>query len=710
MIGVMMKHSARALLMAASSSAALAMTPPLIDLGALTGGDYSAAYYGSENGSVIVGDAYLEMMPNPLPEGPFETPTRHAFSWTQAGGIKDLSTLGGRYSFSHAVSADGSTIVGVAKTSDTKFHAFFRRAGDVQMTDLGTFGGDTSYAYAVSANGAIVVGWAMDKNSKVYAARWAIDGGNVSMTKIKTTSGAYSTALGVSADGISVVGYASDDGSKRWAFRWTEAGGIINLDNLGGNYSMAWAVSRDGTVVAGDAQLVNGKSYAFRWTSASEMISLGAFGGSSSTFAGLSADGAVVVGYALDAAGQRHAFRWTETTNMKNLEPIGAWASSAAGVSADGSIVVGTTAASGRDRAFRWTEADGMKSLGTLGGSWSVAHGISADGSVIFGESSTGTAVRAFIYHDSVLLDAEDWLGSVNGVHSLHSMTLELVRAHMEGAHHRPLAELGRGRSFWSTGDVASSSRSRNVLTRSGEAGVTFAPKDNVLIGIGAGYGLQDQGLLNDGSARTFGQYLVGEIDLIQANGGIFSLLASFGDWRNTTVRGYVTGSGVDYSHGETTLASKALRVRYDSPVLARVYATDLKAYISYGHSKIRSDAYAETGGSFPGSFEAMEQTAKEGRLGLAASHVLGVKTTVRLSAEWIRRYDHDQAALTATDITSTISYSLGTPDPVRDQARVGLDVDHKLDDKTTLSFTVHAAGVGESPDVSGAISLRRAF
>jgi hypothetical protein len=65
---------------------------------------------------------------------------------------------------------------------------------------------------------------------------------------------------------------------------------------------------------------------------------------------------------------------------------------------------------------------------------------------------------------------------------------------------------------------------------------------------------------------------------------------------------------------------------------------------------------------------------------------------------------------LIATDITSTLTLTLPSADPVRDQGRLGLDVDHKLDDQTTLSFTVHAAGFGESPDVSGAISLRRAF
>jgi probable HAF family extracellular repeat protein len=351
-----------------------------------------------------------------------------------------------------------------------------------------------------------------------------------------------------------------------------------------------------------------------------------------------------------------------------------------------------------------------MTDLGTLGGDYSYAWGVSADGAVVVGQSETGSATRAFIYYDRVMLDAQDWLGSVSGVHSTLSTSLELTRTYLEGAHHRPLADLGRARSYWVTGDIASSSRSRDLLTRSGEAGATFMPWANVLIGVGAGYGRQDQQLANDGSASTQGQYLVGEIDFIRPNGGIFSLLLSAGDWRAVSDRGYVTGGGIDYSHGETDLQSTTLRIRYDTPVLARTLGAEIKAYASGSWNKSQSDAYAETGGSYAGSFGEMEQTAKEGRLGVAVTRGFTEKLRGRLSAEWIRRFDRDQPVLTATDITSTLDLSLPGAPVVRDQARFGFDLDYLMDAQTALSLTVHSAGRGESPDVSGAVSLRRAF
>jgi len=396
---------------------------------------------------------------------------------------------------------------------------------------------------------------------------------------------------------------------------------------------------------------------------------------------------------------------------MTDLGTLGGNYSVSRDVSADGSVVVGYAAnGAGAGRAFRWEDGI-MSDLGTLGGVNSYALDVSADGSRVAGYAENGAGqTRAFLYAHRVMLDVEDWLGSIGGVQSTLSTGLELSRTFMEGAHHRPLAELGRGRSYWVTGDVASSSRSRDLITRSGEAGATFAAAPDVLIGVGGGYGRQDQQLANGGSASTDGQYLVGEVDFIRPNGGIFSVLLSAGDWRANMDRGYVTGGGVDYSHGETDLQSTSVRLRYDTPVLTKALGAEIKAYASGSWSKAQSDAYSETGGSYAGSFGELEQTAKEGRLGVAATRSFTEKLRGRLSAEWIRRFDRDQPVLTATDITSTLDLSLPGAQVVRDQARFGFDLDYLMDAKTTLSFTVHAAGRGESPDVSGAISLRRGF
>ncbi len=608
---------------------------------------------------------------------------------------------GGNLSYAEAASGHGQVVVGASVTNIIP--RAFRWTNNI-MTDLGTLpGGAYSYAYGVSADGNVVVGYS-DSANGLRAFRWT----NSGMSDLGLLAGgSTSMAYGVSADGNVVVGSANSLHGTR-AFRWVN-NVMTNLGTLpGGGFSIARATSADGAVVVGFSDTPNG-SHGYRWSN-NVMTDLGTLAGGTTSFAeGVSADGSVVTGYASTASGDR-AFRWTNNV-MTSLGTLpGGNYSLAKDISADGNVIVGNSGSTGGTRAFRWTN-NVMTNLGTLpGGNYSYAEGVSADGNVVVGYSASSNGDRAFIYTHRVMLDVTDWLGSVGGVHSMLSTALELSRLHLDGAHHRPLAELGRGKSYWMTGDVASSSRSRDLVTRSGEAGVTFEPWTNVLAGIGAGYGRQDQQLLNSGSSTTFGQYLVGEVDLLLADGGILSVLVSSGDWQNETDRGYVTGGGVDYSHGETDIKSTSFRLRYDTPVLTRTLGADLKAYVSYGQSRSRADGYSETGGSYAGSFSEMKQTAKEGRLGLAATRAFSEKFRGRLSAEWVRRFDHEQAALTATDITSTISRTLTGAAVQRDQARFGFDLDYLMDAKTTLSFTVHAAGRGEVADVSGAISIRYAF
>ncbi len=625
--------------------------------------------------------------------------TANSQQFTNAGVLP-----GGTASTAFGISGDGSVLVG--RSESTGGNRAFRWTPS-GMTDLGLLaGGSTANAISTSYDGSVVVGACITTNG-ARAFRWNSADGMVDLGTL--AGGTLSYGRGVSADGSVIVGYSGSTNGVR-AFRWTSSG-MTDLGTIvGGTTSLGLGVSADGSVVVGYCATSNGDR-AFRWTSTGGMADLGTIaGGTSSQAHDVSADGAVVVGASIGANGNR-AFRWTSSGGMADLGTLaGGTRSVAKGASADGSVVVGNSTVNGFTRAFRWTSA-GMTDIGTFaGGTFAEATGVSDDGMVISGVSDSANGARAFIYSHRVMLEVEDWLGSVGGVHSALSTSIELTRTFIEGAHHRPLAELGRGKSYWVTGDVASSSRSRDLITRSGEAGVTFEPWTNVLLGVGAGYGRQDQQIANDGSASTYGQYLVGELDFLLADGGILSILVSSGDWQNETDRGYITGSGVDYSHGETDIKSSSFRVRYYTPTLTNALGADIKAYGSYGHLRSRADAYDETGGSYAGSFSEMDQTAKEGRLGIAATRKLGEKLRGRLSAEWIHRFDSDQASITATDITSTLDLTLPGAAVQRNQARFGFDLDYLMDAKTTLSFTVHAAGRGEIADVSGAVSLRKAF
>jgi probable HAF family extracellular repeat protein len=129
----------------------------MVDLGTLGGHDSAAAAV-NESGEVVG-------------EADTSSGSRHAFSWTQAGGMVDLGTLGGRESLASDVN-DSGEVVGAASTSSGSQHAFsWTQAGG--MVDLGTLGGRESFANDVNDSGQIV-GAANRPDGRPHAAFWPL--------------------------------------------------------------------------------------------------------------------------------------------------------------------------------------------------------------------------------------------------------------------------------------------------------------------------------------------------------------------------------------------------------------------------------------------------------------------------------------------------------------------------------------------------------
>jgi probable HAF family extracellular repeat protein len=319
-------------------------------LGVLPDGIYSYANAVSADGSVVVGSVFYEGY-DPFGEYYFY---ERAFRWTVDGGMQDLGTLGGDYSWASGVSADGSVVVGGSYNAAGQLRAFRWQNGVMQ--DLGTLGGTESFASGVSADGAVVVGRAYNAAGQFRAFRWQ----NGVMQDLGTLGGGYSWANGVSADGAVVVGWAENAAGQWRAFRW-QNGVMQDLGTLGGLRSWANGVSADGAVVVGWAHNAAGQRRAFRWTASGGMQDLGTLGGCCSEAYGVSADGSVVVGYARNAAGQDRAFRWTASGGMENLNTTyaslltdGSVLREARAISPDGRYIVGRgyNAATARPEAF----------------------------------------------------------------------------------------------------------------------------------------------------------------------------------------------------------------------------------------------------------------------------------------------------------------------------------------------------------------------
>ncbi len=626
------------------------------------------------------------------------------------------------------VSADGLTSVGRTTIGPGVTDAF--KLVGTTYTALNPFTGHSNaVATAASADGTLVVGFSIDMASYTQAVSWT--GSSATLLDFNNNF-LFSEATGVSADGTLIVGWGFNGTTAREEFVFWENGFTYNYGNVvgGGLASRATGVSSDGTIMVGtladnfgSPMAMSGFVYV-RGVGSSLVqadANIAAFATANLSFTqltGVSGNGQIVVGFASSGlnSGDEQAFKYDRVgSTYAALGSLGAgtW-SIARAVNNDGSVIVGQSSNGTQDEAFVYQNG-AMTGLGFLpGGSSSNATGVSADGSVVVGYGDVaGGFIHAFTYANQTLLDATEWMRSLNGPGSLSAMANNLSNLPLEGAHHRPLMSydaMGKQTQVWATGDFGASSRQTDRRTSYGEVGASQAYGDTV-VGVAVGTALQTQDLLFGGDAKVTGQTFLAEIDTRLADKeSILSLLVMRGEWDARTARGYVTGGGNDISRGQTDLSTTTVRVRYDGPTQKFISSMTAAPFASFALTRVRADAFAESGGSFPATFDAHTHTAKESRLGLLTKFDLGAETTLRVTAEWIHRFDDAGDALSGISQTTSGAFSVAGLAPTKDQARFGLDVDHKLSANTLLSFSVHAAGYGQAHDVAGSLSLRRAF
>ena len=635
----------------------------------------------------------------------------------------------------NGVSGNGLTSVG-RTTIGPGFMDAFKLVGTT-YTLLDPFTGHSNaIATAASADGTLVVGFSIDGSGNNQAVSWT-----GTTASLLDTNGDFllseATGVGMSGATTTIVGWGFstvDPMNYREEFFYVRGGNLTNLSNLFNNFaSKAVGVSADGNAIVGTLadsfsgpSSVSGFVHTIGGTTSlvDASMYIAAFSTAGLDFTqmtGISGDGAVAVGFASNSlssnpTGNEQAFKYTRTgTAYEALGTLtgGNW-SIARAVNNTGSVIVGQgDNADGTYEAFVHQNG-AMTGLGALeaGGS-SNATGVSADGTVIVGYASVGARTHAFVYANQTMLDETEWMRSLNGPGSLTASGYNLSLLALEGAHHRPLMSydsMGKSSQAWATGDFGTSSRQSDRHTTSGEIGVSGTFGDFVL-GVAAGHASLNQDLLFGGNASISGNYLLAEADYrLSDKESIASLVLMQGDYDATASRGYVLGGGaLDASVGRTGLKTTSARLRLDGPAQKFVSAVSATPFVSFTATRTTADAYTEAGGSFPASFAAQEHTAQEGRLGVTAKYVASPSTTLLFTAEWIHRFDDAGDGLVATNPTLGTVTAAGIA-PTANQARFGFDVDHKLSADTLLNFSVHAAGIGPSSDLSAALSIRRAF
>ena len=671
------------------------------------GGNYSNAYDLSRDGSTVVGYAYDEN-------------GHHRAFLLQGGQMTDLGTLGGNYSYAQFVSADGSVVVGHSDTGNGYYHAF--RWSDGVMTDLGTLGGTYSYAYDISDNGNVVVGYStLSGNNYQRAFRWA----NGTMSDLGTLGSNWSSATAVSADGAVVVGDSGLQNGDSRAFRWVD-GVMSDLGTLGGRHTNARDVSADGQVVVGYSYISGDNYYhAFRWVDG-VMSDLGTLGGSYSYAQFVSADGAVVVGHADTGGGNYHAFRWTNGV-MADLGTLGGTYSYAQGMSSDGSVIVGNASTESSSTAFRWHASTGMLSVADWLAEYGVsvegldlsnARAVSDDGLVIIGHAHDANgSCREWLARAGALIDPAQWMQSVSGSRQIFHTGTQLANLALHGSHHRPLMTydlIGPGPGFWVTGDLGGYGDGRNTTAGSAEIGLyNDYAANRVRAGIGLGYAGQRQDLPFSGSADLDGGYVIGEVNwqALQETKLILSATGFYGLWDAEVKRGYLNGSAVERSRGNTDVQSFALRLKADWLDAACIGNLHLNPYLGLTLSHTRVDGYSEKGGGVPASFDTQKHDAQELRLGMAGVQSLTDSLRLRLTLEGVHRFDGRGPSLSGREIGGFgFAFDLPGDKVDRTWVRGGGELEYRIDEASMVGVSLSGASQGQDPDIAGAITYRRSL
>lgn len=297
---------------------------------------------------------------------------QHVFSWTLAGGFRDLGWLGGGNLTVTDITENG-LIVGYGDDANGETRAFQSRNGQ-QIRNLGTLGGNLSQATAANDNG-VVVGYSRDADGNLHAFRYSMN----HMTAL-VTEAPESYANAINASGM-IVGASLRFGIPT-ATVWSPAGAATEIAGA----DIAVAVNDSGIVA-----LYGGMTpRAYLWSAATGLQDGGSDDDAHSQAIGVTADGRLVA-LRHDWSDTDKVYVWNPSAGRTLIDGLpGVW-SRALYVNAAGKVAGISRTTLGYNRAFVWTPSatgGSMIEVPAPAGHHSQPVGLNATGAVA-GTTST---------------------------------------------------------------------------------------------------------------------------------------------------------------------------------------------------------------------------------------------------------------------------------------------------------------------------------
>jgi probable HAF family extracellular repeat protein len=183
-----------------------------------------------------------------------------AFIWRAGQGIEWLGSLGSGLSVATGMN-DSGVVVGTSYDGADQQHAFlWTQAGGMQdlTPDLTSIGGAT--AMAINSSNMVAGYYFPDGSRLPVGFSWTQAGGMQDL-------GPSGTVVHALNDAGVIVGQAPNAGGYKHAFSWTQTGGIKDLGTLGGPASTALSINKNGWIVGTSlTNSGNGTLHAFLWT------------------------------------------------------------------------------------------------------------------------------------------------------------------------------------------------------------------------------------------------------------------------------------------------------------------------------------------------------------------------------------------------------------------------------------------------------------
>jgi probable HAF family extracellular repeat protein len=194
-------------------------------------------------------------------------PTSHAYRWSAATGMVDLSKPGcSGNSRASAINNKGQVV------GQNEGHGFFW-SPQTGMLDIGTVSSDPragSSAEVINDAG-MVAGSELDSPFNEIAIRWTRAGG---IHGIGTLPSDFTFATDINAAGHIVGESPFTPGGLPHAFLWTQRNGLLDLGTGSNNSSIALAVNDHDVVVGGTQERFVNAGNGFIWTRASGLVEL----------------------------------------------------------------------------------------------------------------------------------------------------------------------------------------------------------------------------------------------------------------------------------------------------------------------------------------------------------------------------------------------------------------------------------------------------